>query len=409
MWYNGGVTTSVYIAKSVYGGDGIGRLGDGRVVFVPGAFAGEHVRAEIVEEKRNLVRARLVAVEDASPERNGEGEAPQPGMVYANLSARGECEAKASQLAEFFERARIEPAGGISREPLAGGDERSMLHYRNKVVYHIERKGAALAIGYRREPSHEVVDIESDLLARPEINAALGEIRRSVAMMLTQGPRAARHAIASKGDVTVRWSQRSGVKWWIGDAPKGLTVRENLLGRTFDVPADGFWQVNGECADALARAVAAEFAAAPTDRLLDIYCGVGALGLSCGAARLAGVESGDAAVAAARANAAALGVKDAIFLGGRAESCLKRLKPAGETTVITDPPRGGMEKNVVSWIAATAAVKRVICVSCDPATLLRDIKPLAARFSVKSVKWINMFPRTARFETLAVLERRRQG
>ena len=63
------MTSSIYIAKTVYGGDGIGRLGDGRVVFVPGAFAGEHVKAEIFEEKRHFARARLVTVEDPSPER----------------------------------------------------------------------------------------------------------------------------------------------------------------------------------------------------------------------------------------------------------------------------------------------------------------------------------------------------
>lgn len=402
MWYNGIVTTSVYIAKSVYGGDGIGRLGDGRVVFVPGAFAGEHVRAEIVEEKRNLVRARLVAVEDASPERRGEGEPPQPGMVYANLTAKGECAAKAAQLEEFFERARIGISGGIAKPPLAGGGEDGMLHYRNKTVYHID----GLKLGYRREPGHEVVDIESDLLACREIDAALPEIRRNVRLMLTQGSRSARRAVEGKSDVTVRWSRRSGVQWWLGDAPKGLTIREELLGKAFDVPADGFWQVNGAGGEALARAVAKHFAEAPTDRLIDLYCGVGSLGIVCGAKKLAGVESGIAATEAARENAKRAGIADAIFLAGRAEACLKRLKPAGETTAIVDPPRGGMERSAATWLARTQAVRRVIYAGCDPATMIRDIKVLAAGgFAVETVEWINMFPRTARFETLAVLER----
>ena len=65
--------STVYIAKNVYGGDGLGRLGDGRVVFVPGAWAGEQVRAEIVEEKKHFVRARLVEVVESSPERTGNG------------------------------------------------------------------------------------------------------------------------------------------------------------------------------------------------------------------------------------------------------------------------------------------------------------------------------------------------
>ena len=81
------MTSTVYIAKNVYGGDGLGRLGDGRVVFVPGAWAGEQVKAEIVEEKRNYVKAKLVEVVEKSPDR-GECAAERvvPGMVYANLS-----------------------------------------------------------------------------------------------------------------------------------------------------------------------------------------------------------------------------------------------------------------------------------------------------------------------------------
>ena len=88
------MTSTVYIAKNVYGGDGLGRLGDGRVVFVPGAWAGEQVRAELTDEKRRFVRARLVEVAEASPERLPTSGPTVPGMVYAGLSYRGECAAK---------------------------------------------------------------------------------------------------------------------------------------------------------------------------------------------------------------------------------------------------------------------------------------------------------------------------
>ena len=102
------MTSTVYIAKNVYGGDGLGRLGDGRVVFVPGAWAGEQVKAEIVEEKRHFVKARLVEVVEQSPDRvECAAERVVPGMVYANLSYDGELKAKEGQLREFLERARI--------------------------------------------------------------------------------------------------------------------------------------------------------------------------------------------------------------------------------------------------------------------------------------------------------------
>ena len=196
--------SSVYIAKNVYGGDGIGRLGDGRVVFVPGAFAGEQVKAEIVAEKRGYVRARLVSVEDPSPERISYGSLPVPGMVYANLSLKGELEAKRSQLAEAFERARI-PFGKIS----FGGVEGQSLNYRNKVSYHFQCERGVLRMGYHRESMHEIVDIESDPLARAEINAKLPGIRRDVQALLTQGSRQVRESVERKASVTVKIGRAS--------------------------------------------------------------------------------------------------------------------------------------------------------------------------------------------------------
>ena len=144
------MTLTVCIAKNVYGGDGIGRLGDGRVVFVPGTFAGEQVKAEIVEEKKHFVKARLVEIEEASPDRLGTGPLPIPGMVYANLSFPGECRTKEDQLREFFDRARIPVLGDIRR----GEDVAAPLHYRNKAVYHFARQDGQWALGYRAEPPH---------------------------------------------------------------------------------------------------------------------------------------------------------------------------------------------------------------------------------------------------------------
>ncbi|MBR1920928.1 MAG: class I SAM-dependent RNA methyltransferase, partial [Kiritimatiellae bacterium] len=282
------MVSSVYIAKNVYGGDGLGRLGDGRVVFVPGAWAGEQVKAEIVEEKRHFVKARLVEVVDASPERLSPPFVQVPGMVYAGLSRAAELRVKAAQLAEFFERARI-PCPGLS----APAAESAPLNYRNKVVYHFARQGGAWPIGYRAEPSHEIVDVAEDPLARPEINARLGEMREAVRRLLTTGPVAVRKETERKGSVTMRWTKKTGVKWWIGDAPAGVVLKETTCGLDFEVPAGGFYQVNPDVAEALVRDVAAEYArsAAAAPDVVDLYCGVGVLGLSCRAPSLTGVES----------------------------------------------------------------------------------------------------------------------
>ena len=396
------MTSTVYIAKNVYGGDGLGRLGDGRVIFVPGAWSGEQVKAEIVEEKRHYVKARLVEVVEASPDRIApDPEKTMPGMVYSALSYAGEAKAKEQQLREFLERARIPASVGGGTLPA------SPFNYRNKVVYHFAKYGDAWRIGYRAEPSHEIVDIADDPLARPEINAKLGEIRRSVTMLLTTGPMAVRRETERKGCVTVRWTKKGGVKWWIGDAPKDMVLKETTCGLDFEVPAGGFYQVNPEVGEELVKAVVAEYAkgAADAPRVVDLYCGVGVFGLCCKAPVLVGVESGRQAVEFAKRNASAQGAKDARFFADQVGRSVRRLRAGAETTVIVDPPRGGMEPNVPKWLASSGA-RRILYVSCDPATMTRDLKTLAGAYEVESVRWFDMFPRTARFETLVALRRR---
>lgn len=395
--------SSVYIAKNVYGGDGLGRLGDGRVVFVSGAWAGEQVRAEIVEEKKGYVKARLVEVVEPSAERVSAAEEQRcilPGMVYAKLSEKGEFEAKEQQLKEFFERARIEVGAFTSPKSF------SSLNYRNKVVYHIGRAKGGFVLGYRKEPSHEVVDVVNDPLARPEINAKLPEIRANVMRLLTTGPEPIRRETERKGNVTIRWTQKTGVKWWLGEAPKGLTLKETTCGRDFEVPADGFYQVNPAVGEELVKAVVAEYeknkALAPN--ILDLYCGVGVFGLCCRPPKLIGIESGRAAIDFAKKNAYGQNFAAAKFFAEEVGKNLRRIPVGRETCVIIDPPRGGLEPGVAKWLANSKA-PFVFYVSCDPATLMRDLRELTRTYRVESVRWFNMFPRTARFETLVILRK----
>jgi 23S rRNA (uracil1939-C5)-methyltransferase len=397
------MVSTVYIAKNVYGGDGLGRLGDGRVVFVPGAWAGENVRAEIVEEHRNYVKARMVEVVEASPERiPGDATLAVPGCVYSTLSYKAECEAKERQLVEFLERARLDFDKVVS--PLA--DEKRMLNYRNKVVYHFERQGSSWAIGYRHEPDHRVVDIENDPLAVVEINAKLPEIRRSVLTLLNAGPMSVRRDVERKGKLTVRWSEKTGVKWWVGEAPDSLVFKETTCGKTFEVPAGGFYQVNPAVGEQLVRAVVSEYERIKTSspNLVDLYCGVGVFGLCCSYDKLFGVESGRRAVDFAARNANSFGLQ-AKFVAGRVVDWIARLEGKKNFALIVDPPRGGMEKGVAKRLSRSGADK-IFYVSCDPATMTRDLKELAHSYRIESVRWFNMFARTARFETLVVLSPR---
>lgn len=400
------MTVTLKVEKNVYGGDGLGRLGDGRVCFVPGAFAGETVKAGIVEQKKRYVRARLAEIVEASPDRREPG-ATVPGMVYAGVSYEAEVRMKCEQLANFLQKA----APGAPRPTAFAAP--APLRYRNKVVYHTERRDGAWALGYRAEPEHRVVDMPQDPLACPEINAELPNVRAGVFALLTQGAKAVRQRARAADNVTVRWTPIDGVTWWLGEPPRGLELHETTDGRRFRVAAGGFYQVNPPVADALAKAVREAYAAgaAEAPHILDLYCGVGVFGLACLAGgtaaevpRLVGVESDRDAVACAKRNAAALRVA-ANFFCERVGASLGRMKAGPQHTVIADPPRGGMEPNVPGWLAARPA-RRLLYVSCDPATLARDLAALAKAYEVRDVRLFDMFPRTARFETLVTLERR---
>jgi 23S rRNA (uracil1939-C5)-methyltransferase len=409
------MTVTLKIDKNVYGGDGLGRLGDGRVCFVPGVFAGETVRAELLEQKKSFVRARCVELVEASADRirkPGEavasGFASVPGMVYSDVNYAAELRFKAGQLGNFLERigqsyAHVEVVAGKS------------LNYRNKVTYHLQQSAGKWLIGYRKEHSHDVVDIVSDPLARKEINDALPSIRSGVLSMLTQGARNIRREARESSSVTVRWTLDDGVHWWLGKPPEGLSLVERTCGLKFNVAAGGFYQVNPEIGEKLVRAVVDAYADGVdvSPDIVDLYRGVGVFGLSCvngvrgrglpAQPRIVGIESGRRAVSDAKVNAKAAGI-EASFFCDRVGGSLRRLRIGERSTVVVDPPRGGMEHNVPAFLAGSKA-SRIFYVSCDPATLARDLQSLVKSYRIKRVRLFDMFPRTARFETLVELEK----
>ncbi len=399
------------IEKLVYGGDGLARV-DGRVIFVPGTAAGETVRVRIAQVKPRFARAHLLGVVDAAPDRappccrvedRGTGETVQiPGCVYDHLVYAAELRAKQEQLDGFLGRLTRD-APVVFLPPVAAP---APLHYRNKIVLHTDADGARL--GYRLEPSHRILDLEACPLACDAINAALSALRASGAMSTLSG----------NTDVTFRYTRRDGAVWWTddrasADAPPDDLTEESPAG-PLRVPRDGFYQVHPAVGDALVRTAALWFSEAPhCSDLLDLYCGVGVFGFACmakGGTRLTGVESGRAAIAAARLNAKALGIPAAFHcrtLGRGGLRFADYVTDARHTAVVADPPRDGMDASVVRAFAESG-VARLFYVSCDPATLARDLAVLLApgEFRIVRAQLFDMFPRTAHFETLVELARR---
>ena len=397
------------IEDNAYGGDGIARV-DGMVVFVKGAFRGETVKARIRQVKKRFAKADFAGLVEPSAEIPRLPRYDQvPGMVYAPIPLECELALKSAQLENFLSKL---DAPCTIEEPVVCGEG---LGYRNKVTYHVDGG----KVGYREEGSHDVVDIEYDPLACDPINAALSAARRVATVPNPQFPISKSRPSAPRSDdvLTIRHTDSDGVHYWRGKAPRDLVLHEDTAGLVFEVPADGFYQVNPSVGERLVEAVKAAYLEKPGD-LLDLYCGVGVFGIACLKAaveqitrsggsrfpRLVGVESGRGAIACAKRNAAAAGIQ-ANFFCERVGASLGRMRVSPHHTIVVDPPRGGLEPNVAPWLAKCGAA-RILYVSCDPATLTRDLAGICAGYRMTMVRLFQMFPRTARFETLVQLERK---
>ncbi|MDR0569768.1 MAG: 23S rRNA (uracil(1939)-C(5))-methyltransferase RlmD [Clostridiales Family XIII bacterium] len=191
-------------------------------------------------------------------------------------------------------------------------------------------------------------------------------------------------------------------------AGKGV-IREKLGGLSFAISPQSFFQVNPSQAEVLAGQVRAYAALTGRETVMDLYCGVGALGLllADGAKRVIGVEAVGGAVDNARANAKANGAANAEFVRGRAEEKLPEMAAAGlkADVAILDPPRAGCRPELLE-ATARMGPERIVYVSCHPATLARDVKILAGYgYAFVEARMADMFPHTMHVEAVALLRR----
>jgi len=417
------------IESVAYRGQGVARH-EGLVVFVAGVAPGERVRVRIEKRKRNYAEARLLAVQESSPDRiqpccrlpNG---TRVPGCVYDHLAYPAEVALKQGQLDAFLRRL---PGGETLTfiPPFASPLDR---HYRNKIVLHAQRttRDPIPRLGYFGDDNRTVIDIPACPLARAEINMALDAFRHATEF----------RRLRDTESVTFRWTESDGVVLWRGENPPSRNLTERAPFGDVRVPAEGFYQVNPEVASGLVRQATAWFqedysgssgrspsiantngsiktggrASARADRdILDLYCGAGIFALACaqaGAQHVIGIESSHTAIAAAIANASTFHVEARFLCQPMIEAAHDNFSGIDLThaTVIVDPPRQGLEPEVVQGLIQ-ARPQHLCYVSCDPATLTRDLTLLLpAGYRLRQARLFDMFPRTAHFETAVWMAR----
>jgi len=429
-----------------YSSEGLGivRL-DGAVVFVPQAVRGETVDLRITKVMKTAAAGEIVRLHRPSPER-AKPECPHFGVCggcdFQHLSYAEELWAKRQRVQDALKR-----LGGtdLQVEEILGA--KNPTHYRNKSQYPV---GADGSIGFYRARSHQVVPIRSCLI-QSEISdrtaQAVGEwmkrykisaydettgkglIRHiyvrvnrrgeSLCCVIANGRQVPREpelaaliqaaAPRTVGVVLNTNTRRGNVI--LGDKYRTLWGRDFLMdtlcGLEFKLSVPSFYQVNRDQAEAL-YGKALEFAALTGEEtVLDLYCGTGTITLCLAkqARRAIGAEIVAPAIADARENAARNGIENAEFFCGDAAEIAAKLEGEGlRPDVITvDPPRKGLSPEVIASVAGMAP-KRVVYVSCDPATLGRDIK-LFASFGYRAVRAcaVDMFPATRHVETVVSL------
>ncbi len=392
---------------------------EGRVVFVRHALPGERVIAEVTEETTRFLRADAVEILEASPDR------VVPPCPYAGPGRCGGCDwqhatpeaqrrLKAQVVAEQLRR-----LAGIEREVVVEEvpGAKDGLGWRTRVQFAATAGGE---LGFRRHRSHDVEVVDACLIAHPEVEAV------GVEEHLWPGAAGVEVIASSGGDRAVVVAPRPRRSVTVPDleAPasilldqgKGRTVprrgsgvlHEQVGDREFRVAGSGFWQVHPGAAETLLDAVLAYAAPEPGEWALDLYCGVGLFAAGLAEAvgpegAVFGLESEAAAVRDARANLRDL--PQATVERGRVEEALDRFQIERADLVVVDPPRTGLGRDVVDRIASLEAL-RIVYVSCDPATLARDLAWLGERgYALSDLRAFDAFPMTHHVECVALLDR----
>jgi len=354
--YHATLEETLQISGVAFGGAGVGRLSDGRVAFVPFVIPGERAVVRITKAKKSYVNAELVSLLERSPRR----ESPAcevfgicGGCAYQHMDYALQLEWKTKQVAEALQR--LGGMGDVEVRPTQPSP--LPLGYRNRLSVHVS-KGQ---VGFHHRNSHKLVEISQCPLGSESVN-------RELASFLSNPP-------SRDGRYTLR-EPRTSV---------------------------GFSQVNDGAAEILA-AVVREALGTGGITLVDAYCGAGFF-----AKRLLdifefviGIEWSAAAIRAARDTA----TERESYRDGEVESHLESvLHGKSGVSLLLDPPAEGLSEPVIEIIRKFTP-QIVVYVSCNPATLARDLKRLSGKYDLEYVQPIDMFPQTAEIEAVAKLRLR---
>jgi len=438
-----GAEIDLDVESLAHGGNGVARL-DGYVVFVAGAIPGDRVRAQVTKSKRAYAEARAVEVLEPSPERI-EPVADHPGAPWQVLPYERQLEVKHEQVGDALERiGRLE---GFDLEPIVGAAE--TWRYRNKLEYSFGTgDDGELVCGFHAPGRFDrILALEDCKLASERGNAVREQVlawcrerglsawdRREQRgllrnLVVREGRRSGQiqvRLVTSPGEIPANeladavdceglfWTRTAG----LGESTRGgetvllsgaPQMHERLGDLNFLISPEAFFQTNTEMAEVLYGVAAERAGLRGHERVFDLYCGIGTIGLSLAARarEVAGVDIVEEAVADAIENARLNEITNASFYAGDIRLAMRDLvEQEGRPDVcVIDPPRAGLSAKVVRRVIE-AGPERIVYVSCNPTTLAPNAAQLVeAGWRLRSVRPVDLFPQTPHIECVALLER----
>ena len=446
-----GQTIRVAMAGLGHSGEGVGRY-EGLTVFVPGGVPGDTIDAKVVEVKKNYARAVLVTVVEPSPDRVVP---PCPvvgecgGCQLQHIAYPSQLKLKRQQVVDAL--VRLGKLEGVTVHPTLGMDE--PWRYRNKAQFPLGSRSGRVVAGFFAPGTHRIIDIEQCDIQHPlgnQIMAVVKEMaqRLGVPIYDEQSHRGVlRHVLARVGRgtgeamavlVTNGPEFPNGAKIaraLMEQVPGVVSVVQNInpertnviLGRKsrvlagqdyitdyigdlkFAISPVSFFQVNPAQTEVL-YGKALEYAGLTGgETVVDLYCGIGTISLFLArkSGEVVGIEVVAEAVQDARENAERNGIGNARFICGDATEAMPKLAADGVAAdvIVVDPPRKGCDEPVLKAMAEMGP-KRIVYVSCNPASLARDLGLLAGMgYRTMEVQPVDMFPHTAHVECVALAVR----
>ena len=382
----------ILIDSFAFGGGGVGTLENGKRCFVRGGVPGDTLKIDVVSDRKKFAVGKIIEILKPSPDRIKPA-CPYfgqcPGCSYLHVSYDVELEWKQKQFERFLLHGKL--ADSSAMNPPVGAPKR--LGWRNKIRF-TYRDGIR---GYLAEDNRSLVEIADCQLARMDL--------RNLAIRTPVPPE-------GTGKITFR-SSKEGARVVTDENAQEL-LHEDVLGHEMAVPAGAFFQINKEGFDLLAEEFLRLTAGLELDIFAELYCGSGTFSLLAAAGenkirKILGIELDRLAVKTASANLKGIGTCEKRFLCGDASAMfahIRKEKPE-RVLLLVDPPRTGLAPDLCRKINQSG-LRRMIYVSCGPDTLARDLKILETGdrpWRVVSTRLVDLFPSTAHFESITMLER----